>query len=153
VKVTALPFDELPPHDAYAAWRLRQDVFILEQQCLYLDLDERDTEPGTRHVLLHGPAGGAGTALLGYARILDDADAWRIGRVVLDRAARGQGLADLVMHRALAECAALGPDRDIVMSAQSPLVGWYATFGFGVDGEEFLEDDIPHTPMRLRPDR
>jgi ElaA protein len=78
--------------------------------------------------------------------VLDDGDSWRIGRVVLARPARGRGLADGLMTAALAEA----DGRDVVLDAQSPLTGWYATFGFEADGPEFLEDGIPHTPMRLR---
>ena len=83
--------------------------------------------------------------LLGYARVLDDRHEWRIGRVLLAPAARGRGLADPLMQAALA--AATG--RDVVLDAQSPLAGWYETFGFAVVGEEFLDDGIPHLPMRL----
>lgn len=86
--------------------------------------------------------------LLGYARVLDDGEVWRIGRVLLVPAARGRGLADPLMHTALQVC----PGRDVVLDAQSPLAGWYATFGFVVDGPEFVEDGIPHLPMRLRAD-
>jgi ElaA protein len=132
-------FDQLDPATAYACWRLRQDVFVVEQSCPYPDLDGRDDEPGTRHVLLEDDG-----ALVGYARVLDDGDRWRIGRVVLARSARGQGLADVVVRAALAAC----PDRDVVLDAQSPLATWYADFGFAVDGAEFLEDGIPHLPMR-----
>ena len=145
METTALGFEELTARDAYAAWRLRQDVFILEQDCLYPDLDGRDTEPGTRHVLLHAEG-----RLVGYCRVLDDGDVWRIGRVVLAPSARGQGLADLVVRRALDECAARDSARDTVLDAQSPLAGWYATFGFEVSGPEFVEDGIPHLPMRRR---
>jgi ElaA protein len=84
--------------------------------------------------------------LLGYARVLDDTDVWRIGRVVLARDARGRGLADPLMDTALV----VAKDRDVVLDAQSPLAGWYGSFGFAVDGAEFLEDGIPHLPMRLR---
>lgn len=149
METTALGFEELTARDAYAAWRLRQDVFVLEQECLYPDLDGRDTEPGTRHVLLKDDAG----RLVGYCRVLDDRHleppAWRIGRVVLDRSVRGQGLADRVVREALAECAALDGDHDVVLDAQAPLAGWYTTFGFEVAGAEFVEDGIPHIPMRL----
>lgn len=140
--LTALPFDDLDPQDAYAAWRLRQDVFVLEQECLYADLDGRDTEPATRHVLLKDGTG----EVVGYCRVLSDPETWRIGRVVLRRDARGQGLADRVVRRALEEC----PGRDVVLDAQAPLAGWYEMFGFARDGEDFVEDGIPHTPMRLR---
>ncbi len=139
ITITAGPFTALDAPTAYAVWKLRQDVFIVEQDCAYGDLDGRDDEPGTRHVLLRDD-----DDVLGYARVLDDVRLWRIGRVALRRDARGRGLADHVMNTAVQIC----PDRDIVLDAQTPLVDWYATFGFEVDGDEFLEDGIPHTPMR-----
>lgn len=141
MNLTTVPFDALDARTAYDVWRLRQAVFVVEQECPYPDLDGRDPEPGTRHVLMRDDD----QVLVGYARVLDDRTAWRIGRVVLTPAARGRGLADALMVAALAAC----PDRDVVLDAQSPLRGWYAGLGFVVDGDEFLEDGIPHTPMRL----
>lgn len=139
MRCVAVSFTSLSPTDAYAVWRLRQEVFVVEQQCPYADLDGRDLEAGTRHVLLHGDS----DTLLGCARVLDDVDVWRIGRVVLAPSARGRGLADVLMHTALA----VATGRAIVLDAQAPLAGWYATFGFEVSGPEFLEDDIAHLPM------
>lgn len=131
-------FADLSAEDAYELWRLRQDVFVVEQQCPYPDLDGRDTEPGTVHALLHDHH------LVGTLRVLDDGDVWRIGRVLLARGVRGRGLANDLMEACLPELTA----RPIVLDAQSPLAGWYATFGFEVTGPEFLEDGIPHLPMR-----
>lgn len=138
--ITAEPFAALDTATAYAVWKLRQDVFVVEQECAYPDLDGRDQEPGTTHVLLRIDG-----ELRGYARVLDDTDVWRIGRVLLAREARGQGQADGVMRAALD----VTGDRDVVLDAQAPLASWYATFGFEVAGPEFLEDGIPHVPMRL----
>lgn len=135
-------FEELAPGTAYGLWELRQKVFVVEQECPYPDLDGRDVEPATRHVVLLDDGG----AVVGCARVLDDGDVWRVGRVALDRSARGRGLADDVMRAALD----LTGDRDVVLDAQSPLAGWYAKHAFEPDGPEFLEDGIPHTPMRLR---
>jgi ElaA protein len=140
MRIIGVPFEQLDLATAYAVWRLRQDVFVVEQECPYPDLDGRDDEPGTRHVVLDDDG-----EVLGYARVLDDGDSWRIGRVVLAKAARGRGLADAVMETALQ----LSKGRDVVLDAQSPLAGWYARFGFAVDGPEFVEDGIPHLPMRL----
>ncbi|MBZ5739211.1 GNAT family N-acetyltransferase [Nocardioides mangrovi] len=140
MRILGVPFDHLDASTAYAVWKLRQDVFVVEQECPYPDLDGRDDEPGTRHVVLDDDG-----VVLGYARVLDDGETWRIGRVVLARQARGRGLADAVMETALQ----LSKGRDVLLDAQSPLAGWYATFGFATDGPEFLEDGIPHTPMRL----
>jgi len=143
ITVTALPFAALDAPTAYAVWKLRQDVFVVEQQCPYPDLDGRDPETGTRHVVLRD-----GDTVVGYARVLDDATTWRIGRVVLSPTARGRGLADVLMETALQIC----PDRDVVLDAQVPLAGWYQSLGFAVDGQEFLDDGIPHLPMRRRAD-
>ncbi|MBO0843459.1 MAG: GNAT family N-acetyltransferase [Nocardioides sp.] len=139
--VLILPFAELSPTMAYDVWRLRQEVFVVEQDCAYLDLDGRDHEPGTLHVVLAD-----GGAVAGTLRILDDGDVWRIGRVVLAKTARGRGLSDTMMRAALDAV----PGRDVVLAAQAPLARWYATFGFTVEGDEFDEDGIPHLPMRLR---
>lgn len=139
-QVLALRFDRLDPHAVYAICKIRQDVFVVEQQCPYPDLDARDVDPETRHVMLM-----IDDALVGYGRVLDDGDTWRIGRVLLAPDARGRGWADLIMMTALD----VSTGRDVVLDAQTPLTGWYATFGFEVDGAEFLEDGIPHTPMRL----
>lgn len=146
MNIAALPFAALDPATAYAVWRLRQEVFVVEQECPYPDLDGRDPEPGTRHVLLRDGSGEDGDdgAVLGYARVLDDATVWRVGRVVLAPAARGRGLAAPLMETALSIC----PDREVVLDAQSPLRDFYAGFGFVVDGPEFLEDGIAHLPMR-----
>ncbi len=142
VEIRVLRFDELDARTAYDVWRLRQAVFVVEQACPYPDLDGRDPEPGTRHVvgLLDG-------AVAGYARVLDDGDEARVGRVVLAREARGRGLSEPVLRAAID---AVG-DRASVLDAQSPLAGWYAGFGYAVCGPEFLEDGIPHLPMRRPP--
>lgn len=141
MKVSAVTFDKLDPATVYAICRLRQDVFVVEQECAYPDLDGRDLEPETQHLLLE-----VDDRLLGYARVLDDATCWRIGRVLLAPDGRGRGWADILMATALD----VATERDVVLDAQAPLADWYAGFGFAADGEEFLEDGIPHVPMRLR---
>ena len=140
MNIEAVPFQSLDAATAYDVWRLRQQVFVVEQACAYPDLDGRDDEPDTRHVLLRD-----GTRLVGYARVLDDGETWRIGRVALAEEARGRGLAGPLMETALKVCV----DRDVVLDAQTPLTGWYESMGFVVTGEEFLDDGIPHLPMRL----
>jgi ElaA protein len=140
VRISAVPFSALPALTAYSLWKLRQDVFVVEQACPYPDLDGRDLAPETRHVVMEDDHG----VVLGCARVLDDGVEWRIGRVALHRTVRGQGWADRVMQAALEVC----PDRDVVLDAQAPLARWYASLGFEVDGQEFLEDGIPHLPMR-----
>ncbi len=143
--VRVATIDELDARTAFEAWRLRQDVFVVEQECAYPDLDGRDLEPGTRHVVLR-EAG----RVVATARVLDDGDVQRIGRVVCHPDVRGTGASGVLMRASLSAATSAAPAHDVVLGAQSPLVGWYASFGFAPDGPEYLEDGIPHTPMRLR---
>lgn len=133
-------FADLDVATAYACWRLRQDVFVVEQDCPYADLDGRDLEPGTRHLVLRESGGG----VVGTLRVLDDGAHDRVGRVVLARSARGQGLAARLMEAAVSEVG----DRPSVLDAQAPLASFYAGFGYVGDGPEFVEDGILHLPMR-----
>lgn len=134
-----LGFDELDNRTAYALWRLRQQVFVVEQQSPYPDLDGRDLEPATRHVLATD-----GDELVGCLRVLDDGTCARIGRVVVAPAARGRGLARELMDAAMATIG----DREIRLDAQTGLSDWYAGYGFEVSGPEFVEDGVAHLPMR-----
>ena len=126
--------------------RLRVDVFVVEQQCAYAELDGRDAEPSARHMWTVDDDGPTS-----YLRLLTEPGApavRRIGRVCTAVRARGRGLSAALVRRALAEC---GEGSEIVLDAQSHLQHWYERLGFAVDGEEFLEDGIPHVPMRRSP--
>ena len=135
-------FADLDPLVAYALLRLRSDVFVVEQDCVYPDLDGRDTEPGTEHRWL--AEADAPTRVLAYLRVLDDPRGRRIGRVVTAPSARGRGLAARLVADVVAD---EGRTTDLVLDAQSHLAGWYARYGFTRDGDDFVEDGIPHTPM------
>ncbi|QKS13687.1 GNAT family N-acetyltransferase [Curtobacterium sp. Csp1] len=118
--------------------RLRQDVFVVEQECAYPDIDGRDLEPGT---LQFWAGQGSVDATL---RLLREADGTeRIGRVATARHARGQGLGARLMEAAIAE----SRSGSIAINAQAHLEQWYARFGFVRSGEDFFEDAIPHVPM------
>jgi ElaA protein len=121
--------------------RLRQDVFVIEQECLYRDLDGRDLEPGTVQVWAEDEEG----AVLGTLRVLADAGGTvRIGRVATAVRARERGIAARMVKTALDTTT--GP---VVLDAQSHLAYWYERFGFVRIGEDFLDDGIPHVHMRL----
>jgi ElaA protein len=138
-------FAELSTPTLYALLRLRSDVFVVEQQCAYPELDGRDTEPETRHVWL-APADDPADPH-SYLRILIDADgAARIGRVVTAAKARGMGLSSRLMTAALQRIGS----RPCVLDAQSYLIGFYTSFGFLESGPEYVEDGIAHVPMRRR---
>lgn len=135
-------FDELDPTTAYRLWRLRSEVFVVEQACAYLDLDGRDTEPDTQHVWAE-PATSPG-APVAYLRVLDDGGVARVGRVVVAAPHRAAGLGTTLMTRAHQICGS----RPVVLDAQSYLARWYAGLGYVQTGPEFLDDGIPHVPMR-----
>ncbi|KRF37207.1 GNAT family N-acetyltransferase [Nocardioides sp. Soil805] len=141
MRISVLAFDDLDTRTAYALWRLRQQVFVVEQASPYPDLDGRDLEPATRHVLAHD-----GDELVGCLRLLDDGSHARIGRVVVAGSARGRGLARDLMDAAMAVVGG----REVHLDAQTGLTAFYASYGFEVSGPEFVEDGVAHVPMVRR---
>ena len=130
--------------DLYAALQLRSAVFVVEQDCAYLDPDGRDLDPSTEHLWIVDSGG----AVAAYLRVLREPDGTaRIGRVVTAQGRRGERLASELLEAALDE--ASGP---VVLDAQSHHTSLYERHGFLPDGPEFLDDGIPHVPMR-RPAR
>jgi ElaA protein len=145
------PVDGLDVHDRpvplatdvlYAILKLRVDVFVVEQACPYPELDGRDLEPTTRHIWLAPPGHPDRPAC--YLRVLAEPDGMRrIGRVVTAPGQRGRSLAGHLLRWVLHVHP--GPS---VLDAQAHLQHWYERAGFDVAGPTFLEDGIPHVPMR-----
>lgn len=131
----------MPALTWHALARLRQDVFVVEQECAYPDLDGRDAEPGASHLWIEDEAG----AVIATLRILHEhgGTARRIGRVATREDARGRGVMGRLLAAAIEDCAG----HEIEIEAQAHLQGWYERFGFVRSGDEFLEDGIPHVPM------
>ena len=129
-------FDELTVTELHDALALRAQVFVVEQDCVYLDPDGEDT--AALHAL-----GTEGGALVAYGRIQETAEGPRIGRVVTAPHARGRGLG----HTIVAACVAAIGDRSSFLFAQDHLRAFYAEHGFVVVGDVFLEDGIPHIRM------
>jgi predicted GNAT family N-acyltransferase len=135
-------FAELTPFEIYALCRLRVDVFVVEQKCPYPELDGRDVEPATVHLWFDVDGEVAATI-----RLLDNGDTRAIGRVATAPGFRGAGLAARLMEQGIA----LAGDVPITLGAQAHLEGWYERFGFRRSGEGYVEDGIPHVPMRREP--
>lgn len=132
--------DEITAAELYPLLRLRVDVFVVEQECPYPELDGRDLLPTTVHVWWQ-PA----DEVLGYLRLLRDPDGThRIGRVCTALSARGSGLGALLMKAAMEHVG----DEAAVLDAQTYALDFYARFGFVPDGDRFLEDGIEHQTMR-----
>ncbi|MBC7992794.1 MAG: GNAT family N-acetyltransferase [Rhizobacter sp.] len=129
-------------------YRARQEVFSIEQNCIYLDADEADEQ--SHHVAAWSPS----HALpLAYARLVDPGIKYAepsMGRVITTAAARGTGLGRELVRRVLAASDELHPGQGIRISAQSRLLRFYSEFGFAAVGEDYMEDGIPHIEM-LRP--
>lgn len=130
---------EITAAELYPLLRLRVDVFVVEQNCPYPELDGRDLAADTVHLWWQGDDGPAG-----YLRVLRDGDRYRIGRVCTAMAARGQGFGARLMTSALAGCSGA----EVVLDAQTHARDFYARFGFVAEGEPFLEDGIEHIAMR-----
>jgi predicted GNAT family N-acyltransferase len=143
---------ELDAVTLYRILQLRVDVFVVEQQCPYRELDGRDLEPGTRWLWATETADptratGPGTVLATLRVLREDHRTARIGRVATAPQARTGGIATALMRRAL-ELTDAEPGVEVLLDAQTPLAGWYQRFGFEVAGPEFAEDGISHLPMR-----
>ncbi|WET03085.1 GNAT family N-acetyltransferase [Flavobacterium sp. YJ01] len=140
---TIKSFEELTNHELYNMLRLRSDVFVVEQNCPYLDLDNKDQKGF--HVLFH-----VDNELAGVTRLLPigvSYDEISIGRVVISRAHRGLGLGVKLMEASIAGCEEKFGKGPIRISAQYHLSKFYQSLGFAEQGEVYDEDGIPHIGM------
>lgn len=152
--VRVASFAELSGAEVYGLLQLRAAVFVVEQGCVFLDPDDRDTHPQTRHALVGpDPLRPLATARLLPTGMSDgpasEAQGRSIGRVVTASAARGEGLAGRLLDAFVEEAG----EGLLTLNAQARLEGYYARWGFLRSGEDFLEDDILHVPMRREPTR
>ena len=139
-------FEALAPADLYRALQLRQNVFILEQECLYPDLDDLDQQ--AMHFLCW-----QGHELVAYQRCLPPGVSYRessIGRIIVTPAVRGIQLGRQLVQRGIDYNLAQWPQYDIKIGAQAHLQPFYSSLGFTTVGEEYLEDGIMHAPMLYR---
>lgn len=138
-------FSELTPEALYQILRLREQVFQLEQQCIYPDLDNVD-QRATHMMGLHDGD------LTAYARLYEKENNLMIGRVVTATAARGQGLGRELIRQCLQYFKQHHTGRTIKISAQHHLQNFYQSFGFIAIGDPYDEDGIPHIAMTLELD-
>ena len=139
------PYPELSPDELYALLRLRCEVFIVEQDCAYLDPD------GTDQAALHMMGLKAGRLVAG-ARLIPPGiqyDSCSIGRVVTSASVRGQGYGQQLMQQAIHHCRTRWPGQVITISAQHYLAGFYRSLGFATESEPYMEDGIVHVRMCL----
>jgi len=142
------PLQALTPLHVFAMYRLRQAVFVLEQECLYPDIDDIDLQ--AQHLL-----GWDSDSLLAYLRIMPPLGKYQgpaIGRVLTAQAARKGGLGRLLMHEGISRTQALFPEQPIYLAAQTYLTTFYTSLGFDAYGDTYIEDGIEHIEMMRKAD-
>ncbi len=135
--------DELNLHQLYQILRLRSEVFVVEQDCVYQDVDNKEEK--AFHIM-----GMKDGQVVAYTRVFKPGDYFdnvSIGRVVVSQEQRQYGLGKQIMLASLAAIDQRFPNKPIEISAQSYLLKFYTDLGFSAFGEEYLEDGIPHRRM------
>lgn len=144
IKFKCKKFTELSLFEFHDIMKMRQEVFIVEQNCPYLDCDGKD--PQGSHAYIH-----RNHEILAYARLLPKgisySDYCSIGRVITTEKERNTGLGRQLMEYCIEQCKKLYPGSDIKISAQSYILDFYSSLGFRITGDLYLEDDIPHQAM------
>jgi ElaA protein len=141
-------WSELTPDLLYQVLRLRSAIFVVEQNCVFPDMDGRD--PDCVHLCGRDDAGG----LIAYLRLVPPGvrtPEVSLGRVVVTAAARGQGLGRAVMEEGLLGCAQRYPGKPVKVSAQQQLETFYRSLGFRTASPPYLEDGIWHVDMLRNP--
>jgi len=136
-------FHDISVNELYDCLQLRQQVFIKEQNCAYVDND--DTDKLSFHLL-----GYMGGLMAAYARLIPPGALYSepsIGRVVTSNSIRGKGVGKLLFEKSLEECEKMFGRQPVKIMAQSYLLKFYEGYGFSKQGNEFLEDGIPHYYM------
>ncbi len=137
-------FEELSVHELYTILRLRNEVFVVEQHCVYQDLDNKDQESWHLVCLMDAEA-------IAYTRLMPPGTTHHeasIGRVVTSPVHRRTGLGKELMQRSLEHCEALFGKETIVLGAQVYLMDFYRSFDFIPEGNIYLEDGIEHIVMK-----
>jgi ElaA protein len=136
-------FNSLTTHELYAIIRLRNEVFVVEQQCIFQDADDKDQ-------IAYHLMGFEKNELVAYARLLPKGIPYKevsIGRVITSPRYRNKGLGKTLVAESVLACEKLFGKESIRISAQYRLVAFYEAFGFVKDGEVYDEDGIDHIEM------
>ena len=136
-------FDELIKQNLYSILKLRSEVFVVEQNCIYNDLDDLDFE--AFHLYKK-----EAREVVAYARILPAGSRFRemsIGRVLVNIDFRGKGIGKELMQKAIKFAQETRKEKKIRISAQEYLKHFYLELGFVPDSDLYLEDGIPHLEM------
>jgi ElaA protein len=137
------PFESLSPRELYAILRLRSEIFVVEQNCVFLDMDNNDQV--CQHLMLY-----QNKELMAYARIVPAGITFpqpSIGRIVSSHAARGKGFGRQLVKLGIENCIRLHGNKPIKIGAQLYLKTFYESFGFVSEDDFYDEDGIDHVHM------
>jgi ElaA protein len=145
---TCIPFNKLTINELYEIMALRQAIFVVEQNCPFVDADGRDFDAW--HLMGRNTEG----VLVAYTRLLPKGISYpayaSIGRVVNAASVRGTGVGRILMQESIEWMGKLFPNQPVKIGAQTYALDFYASLGFVSTGEEYIEDGIPHTSMILK---
>lgn len=136
-------FTELSNYELYEILKLRSKVFVVEQNCVFQDMDDKDTK--CLHLM-----GFADNALVAYSRLVPSGVSYKevsIGRVVTDPDYRAKGLGKELMQLSIEKIEEAFGKNPIRIGAQLYLKDFYESFGFNINSAEYIEDGIPHIEM------
>ncbi|GGX19840.1 GNAT family N-acetyltransferase [Aquimarina muelleri] len=143
IKFEVKRFDELSIAELYKILRLRAEIFVVEQDCVYQDMDNKDQK--ALHVI-----GNKNGEIITYTRIFDGGDYFEtssIGRVLVAKKERKYGYGHDLIKQSISAIETYFKTKKIKISAQTHLQNFYKSHGFIKIGEEYLEDGIPHIVM------
>tara|TARA_B100000609_G_C17056330_1_gene351740 strand:+ start:101 stop:550 length:450 start_codon:yes stop_codon:yes gene_type:complete len=143
-KIFYKKFDSLSRKEIHDLFLLRSEVFVVEQNCVYQDIDGRDEK--AEHVLVK-----KSNEIIAYARVLEERDSNNIsiGRIVVSKKERGNSLGSYLLDFILKKVQEEKPKRPIKISAQAHLEKFYTDHGFKRKSNTYMEDGIPHISMTL----
>ncbi len=138
-------FEQLSNNELYELIKFRVDIFVVEQQCPYPELDEKDRQTDTQHLIAYQHC-----KIVAYARLLPPGVSYpdsSVGRFAVAASQRRRGIGSILMNKCLEQVAILWPNHDIKVSAQAHLRKFYESFEFLQTSDSYLEDGIPHMEM------
>ncbi len=146
MKILLKKFEDLTAGEAFRILKLRQDVFIIEQDCIYPDIDGDDEKAHHMMVLKNH-------RLAGYSRIfapgIKFSASSSIGRIVVEPSFRGTDVGSVLIRKSISTCLKLFPDAPVRIEAQAALEDYYKGYGFRPEGEVYVVDGIDHIQMKL----
>lgn len=146
LKIITKTFDQLTTQELYDILQLRNEIFVVEQECVYQDVDGKDQK--ALHVL-----GFKNKTLVAYARLFKPGDYFKqanIGRVAVSKNERNHKYGYDIMNVSIKTVKEVFNETIIIISAQTYLITFYNNLGFKEVGEEYLEDGIPHVAMVIK---